>query len=75
LFNKVVSDGDIINNALDYLSCILLLSKCGYLVAGRTSGTVGAYIFSSGYKDEFLFNLGLYGYDDAESLWHTDHPL
>lgn len=65
---KVV-DEELLKNAYDYLSSIILLSKCKCLVAGRTSGTVGAYIFSEGFDEVYLFNKGKYGMDDEESYY------
>lgn len=60
-------ENECIENAYDYLASILILSKCKCLVAGRTSGTVGAYIFSEGFDEEYLFNKGKYGVDDEKS--------
>ncbi|MGN0428160.1 MAG: hypothetical protein ACI4F0_10190 [Agathobacter sp.] len=53
---------------LTYIATIVGLAQCDYLVAGRTSGTVAATIFSSGYKDSYFFNVGKYGIDDIETL-------
>lgn len=47
--------------AKEYLITILLLAKCNCLVAGNTSGTIGALLLSRGYEYQYIFNLGLYG--------------
>lgn len=49
-----------IENGIDYLSSILILSKCNCIVAGRTSGTVGACLFSKGWEYSYFFDLGYY---------------
>lgn len=46
---------------LDNLKSIYLLSKCTGLIAGRTSGTVGATVMSKGYEFIKVFSLGRYG--------------
>lgn len=43
-----------------YLKAIYDLSRCDYLVAGRTSGMVGAVLLSKGFKRTELFDLGSY---------------
>jgi len=45
---------------MDYLINIIILSECDGIVAGRTSGTVGAAVLSEGWKDTYFFDLGLY---------------
>ncbi len=45
---------------LQYLTTIYILSRCNCVVAGRTSGTVGAAIMSKGWEDSFFFDLGTY---------------
>ncbi len=49
---------------LDTLKSIYLLSKCNGLVGGRTSGTVGAMVLSSGYEFINIFTLGRYGLEE-----------
>ena len=51
---------------LDYLSSIYMLSRCKCLVAGRTSGSIGALLLSEGYEYSYIWNLGLYGVDDVK---------
>lgn len=61
---------------LDYLTEIILLSKCNFLIAGKASGTYGAVIFSEeygGYEKEYYFELGLYGIDDDSILHKKIH--
>ncbi len=45
----------------EYLLTILLLARCDCLVAGNTSGTIGALLLNQEYEDKFIFNLGVYG--------------
>lgn len=50
---------------IEYLKSIYLLSRCNGLVAGRTSGTVGAMLMSEGYDFQYVFSLGRYGIEDV----------
>lgn len=45
---------------VDYLTNIYILSKCNCIVAGRTSGTVTAAVFSKGWEYSYFFDLGYY---------------
>ena len=47
----------------EYLESVLLLAKCNCLVAGNTSGTQGALLFSSGYEYRYVFDLGVWNYE------------
>lgn len=47
---------------LDYLINVLLLSKCHHVLASRTSGSVGAALFSDGSCDFRFYDLGMYTY-------------
>ncbi|MBR3606531.1 MAG: hypothetical protein IKL51_03020 [Lachnospiraceae bacterium] len=49
---------------LEYLQTIYTLSKCNGLVAGRTSGTVGACLLSNSFEFQYIFTLGRYGVED-----------
>lgn len=44
----------------NYLITILILAKCNCIVAGRTSGTVGAALLSDGWEYSYFFDLGYY---------------
>lgn len=46
--------------ARDYLMNILLLSKCNCLVAGNTSGSIGALLLNDEYEYKYIFDLGVY---------------
>ena len=46
--------------AREYLVNILLLSKCNCLVAGNTSGSLGALLLNEEYDYKYIFNLGVY---------------
>lgn len=50
-------------NGKDYLASIYVLSRCRYLIAGRTSGSLSAVLLSEGFEDMYLWNLGYYGID------------
>ena len=50
---------------LDNLKSIYLLSRCNGLIAGRTSGTVGATVLSKGYEFMHIFSLGRYGHNGS----------
>ena len=45
---------------LEYLSQIIILSRCDCFVAGLTSGTIGAVLLTKGYEYSYIFDLGLY---------------
>ena len=45
----------------NYLITILILARCSCIVAGRTSGTVGAALMSDGWEYSHFFDLGYYG--------------
>lgn len=47
--------------AKEYLISMLLLSKCNCLVAGNTSGSIGALLLNKKYEYQYIFNLGRYG--------------
>lgn len=53
-------DGGKYKRGLEYLVNILLLSKCDCIVAGRTSGAIGAALFSEGWEYSYFFDLGYY---------------
>ncbi len=55
---------DVYRMSLEYLTSIYLLSKCNGLVAGRTSGSVGALLLARGYQYCYYFNEGRYGIND-----------
>lgn len=63
-----LSDRTNVKMGHDYLASLIVLANCRCLVAGRTSGTVVAKLFSEGFEEEVLFNLGTYKIDDKESL-------
>lgn len=43
-----------------YLKAIYDLSRCHGILAGRTSGTIGAKLLSNGFEYEHYYNLGTY---------------
>lgn len=57
---KAEKKNDIYNRGLNYLITILILAKCSCIVAGRTSGTVGAALLTDGWEYSYFFDLGYY---------------
>ena len=53
-------ENDIYTRGLNYLITILILAKCNCIVAGRTSGTVGAALLTDGWEYSYFFDLGYY---------------
>lgn len=49
---------------LEYLSQIVILSRCNCFVAGLTSGTIGAMFLTKGYEYSYIFDLGLYSREE-----------
>ena len=52
------------NLAKEYLLSIYILSKCPYIIGGRTAGIVGCWLLSNGFEKQKyvnIWNLGLYG--------------
>lgn len=59
---------DLHQKNMEYLTALILLSKCQYFIGGRTSGTIVSLLFSEGFEDEYIWNCGRYGIDDAMTL-------
>lgn len=55
-------DGERVTMNLDYLTSMHILSKCDYLIGGRTSGTIAANLMSRGFKYHYYWDLGTYPY-------------
>ena len=54
-------ENDLYFKGLEYLSSLIILSKCQGLVAGNCGGTQAAVFWNNGnYKDMYVFDLGLY---------------
>ena len=58
--NRRNRDNDQYIGGLEYLTSITILSRCNCIVAGRTSGTVGACLLSNGWDYSYFFDLGYY---------------
>ena len=43
-----------------YLLNIIILSKCLDIIAARCSGTVGIFILTEGFRNSFIYDLGVY---------------
>lgn len=49
----------------EYLLTIYILSKCKYIIGGRTAGIAGSWLLSNGFANQkyvYIWNLGLYNY-------------
>lgn len=66
LGDTYLSKSDVMNinkkrRGLDYLTKMILLSKCKYLISSITMGSMFSYgLNGNQYKDEYIFDLGLY---------------
>lgn len=61
-FNR---DNDDYYKGLEYLSSLVILSRCSALIGGNCGGTSAAlYMNNMKYEYTYIFNLGLYGIDD-----------
>lgn len=49
---------------MEYLQSIYTLAQCNGIIAGRTSGTVGAVLMARNYEFQYIFSLGRYGVED-----------
>lgn len=63
-FNKELLEVEPYKRGVDYLASVWLLSRCTGLIAGRTSGTVGAVLLSEGYEFQHIFSKGRYGVEE-----------
>ncbi|MBR6147723.1 MAG: hypothetical protein IKQ44_05095 [Lachnospiraceae bacterium] len=54
---KQINDND---KNLDYVINMIILSRCDGIIAGRTSGTVGAALMSENWEYSHFFDLGTY---------------
>lgn len=45
---------------LEYLSSLVILSRCTDLIAGNCGGTEFAVLFTNGYRNKYIFNKGVY---------------
>lgn len=59
---------DIHRKNTEYLTALVLLSKCQYFIGGRTSGSIVSLLLSDGFEKTHLWDLGRYGIDDALTL-------
>ena len=48
-------------NGLNYLTSVYLLSKCDCLIAGRVSGLLGTLLLGGEYEYSYFWNYGVYG--------------
>lgn len=62
--NEEFANRKAFERGIEYLTSIYLLAQCNGLIAGRTSGTVGACIMAEKYEFKYIFALGRYGIED-----------
>lgn len=55
-----IEHNDLIKLNMDYYASLNILSKCDYLIAGRTAGTIGVSFLAKEYKEYYYFKLGYY---------------
>ena len=48
-------------DGLEYLTDIVILSRCNCIVGSTTCGTIAAVLMSDGFEHSYFFNCGLYG--------------
>lgn len=59
---------DLHHKNVEYLTALILLSKCQYFIGGRTSGTVASLLLADHFDETYIWNCGRYGIDDTVSL-------
>ena len=57
-FNKKIEGN--FNYAKSYLINIIILSKCIDIISSLTSGTIGAFILTEGFRNSKIYFLGYY---------------
>lgn len=61
--------------ALDYLTKIVILSRCTCFAAGQTSGSVGAMIMTEGFEHKYIWDMGRYGLEDSKRTYFLKHLI
>lgn len=59
---------DLHRKNIEYLTALILLSKCRYFIGGRTSGSVVSLLFADHFDETYIWNCGRYGIDDVTTL-------
>lgn len=54
-------ENDCYLKGLEYLTEMIILSQCPYLISGRASGASAVNIMTNGFKNKYYFFLGRYG--------------
>lgn len=57
---EIERDRDEYLRGKEYLTTIVLLSRCNCFIGSRTSGAVGVMMLSSGFEFTYLYDLGRY---------------
>lgn len=63
-FNAEFTERSPFERGMEHLKSIYLLAKCNGMIAGRTSGTVGALLMADHYEFQYVFSLGRYGIEE-----------
>lgn len=59
---------DLHRKNMEYLTALVLLSKCRYFIGGRTSGTIVSLLLADHFDETYIWNCGRYGIDDFLTL-------
>lgn len=57
----------------EYLTQIVILSKCRYLISAQCSGLIGLMMMTDGFEQAVIFDLGKYGNPAPPSVRDHDH--
>lgn len=64
-YNAEFTERSPFERGIEHLKSIYLLAGCNGMIAGRTSGTVGALLMADHYEFLYVFSLGRYGIEEA----------
>ena len=57
---RIQRDNDEYLQGVEYLTTIVMLSKCNCFLGARNSGSVGAILLSDGFEHQYIYDLGKY---------------
>lgn len=66
-------DEDAFWKGVEYLRETIMASECDYIISGNTGGYWGILLNSDGFKDKYVFELGIYGIDDDSYATEWGH--
>lgn len=61
MFQSFNRNRDLYLKGKEYLIDMVLLSKCNFIIASRTTGSLSVLTMNNGFEKEYFFDLGLYG--------------